>query len=520
MQEILEKLSQLQVKLWVNGDQLCYSAPPGVMDETRRAELIKYKPKIIAYLKKISQEGNVHSGIAPIARPAKIPLSYAQELPWREDQLTPGNTANNMFLAFRLYGSLDPKALEWGFQQIVARHEILHTVFKVADGQPYQEILSGFSVSIPVVDVSSLPQGEIENLAQEEARRPFDLSSGPLVRCSLLYLTKTTHILLLTIHHIVSDGWSVEVLFQELILFSRRYVAGQTDPLPSLPLQYADFAIQQRNLLQGEMLVAQIAYWKKQLAGIPLCLDMPTDRKRPAVHAHRGARLPLTLPRKLTDDLKELSRVEGVTLFMTLLAAFQVLLARWSGQTDVYIGSPVVNRKQPELEQLIGFFANTLVLRTDCAGNPTFRQIVRRVQDVCLEAYDHQDVPFGKLLDELKIPEDPGYTPLFQVMFNVQNTSINGLNLPDLSVEPMDVDRNTTHFDLRISLQGTSHGLSGFIKYNIDLFDQQTILLLIAFYGDILEGWVCNPDQPISDIHIPEALQVRVKAAKRNKDVE
>jgi hypothetical protein len=514
MQELLEELSKLQIKLWLNGDQLRYSAPPGVMDETRRAELVKHKPKIIAYLKQLDRSGDV---IGPMPRPDKIPLSYAQELPWREDQLVPGNIANNMFFAFRLSGCLDICALEWGFQRIVARHEILRTIFHAGGGQPFQEVLPAITVNIAVIDVPSEDTSQIEVLAQREAKRPFDLSCAPLVRCSLLRLSEREHILLLTIHHIISDGWSVEILFRELILLSRFYSNKQEDLLPPLPLQYLDYALYQRSWLQGSTLAAQIAHWQKQLAGAPLCLDFPTDRKRPPVNAYRGARIPFTLSRQLTDDLKELSRCEDATLFMTLLSALQVMLARWTGQTDICVGSPVANRKQPQLEALIGFFANTLVLRTSCAGNPTFRQVLRQVQEVCLDAYDYQDIPFAKLVDELKIPENPSYTPLFQVMFNVQNTQPDGLRLPDFRIEPLEVDRNTTHFDLRMSLQETSLGLGGFLKYNTDLFDQETIHLLIAFYRQILEGWVSNPDQPISDIHLPEALQNRVDAARRNQ---
>lgn len=517
MQEILERMLKLQIKLWVDGDRLCYSAPPGVMDEARRAELTQYKPEIIAYLKKISRRGNVQPKITSVTRPEKIPLSYAQELPWQEDQLVPGNTANNMFYAFRLRGCLDVNALQWAFQKIVERHEILRTAFNVAEGQPYQQIAASLPVSITILDVSSFTLGEIENLLRDESRRPFDLSCLPLVRCSLLQRADDEHILLLTIHHIISDGWSVEVLFGELILLSCMYTAKKADSLPPLPLQYADFAIQQRNWLKGDVFESQVGYWKKQLEGAPLCLGFPSARQRPEVHAHRGARLPFTLPRKLTDDLKTLSYQEDVTLFMTLLAAFQAALARWSGQPDISIGSPVVNRKQPELEHLIGFFANTLVLRTDCSGNPTFCEMAQRVREVCLEAYDHQDVPFGRLVDELKIPENMSYTPLFQVMFNLQNTQTE-MSLPGLIVEPVEVDRNTTHFDLRMSLQESASGLSGFIKYNVDLFDQETIQLLIAFYKNLLTSWVENPDLPLMEICFPDALQAKVESARKDRE--
>lgn len=515
MDEILTQLSMLHIRLWVDGDQLRYSAPRGAMNEALRAELLRHKMEIITHLKKIGQEGGAaRPGITLSARPERLPLSYAQEQPWLEDHLSPGNTANNMFYAFRLRGPLDVPALAWGFEQVVARHEILRTAFKLIDGQPWQVIVPSPAVSLPVIDVSARPDGEAERLAQEEAKRPFDLSLPPLVRCSLLRLTESEHVLLLTMHHIVSDGRSVEVLFQELILFSQLYISKRSYALPALPFQYADFTVWQRNWLQGQVLGEQIDYWRKQLANAPLLLELPTDRKRPDVQTHHGARLPLIFSRELTDDLKVLGHREDATLFMILLAGFQALLSRWSGQTDICVGSPVANRKQPELEGLIGFFANTLVFRADLSGDPDLRQLLQRVREVCLGAYDHQDIPFKKLVDELGIPCSPSYTPLFQVMFNLQNTQADSPDIAGLVVEPLEVDRNTTHFDLRMSLQEMPSGLTGFIKYNTDLFDRETILLLNGLYQQILESWVHNPNQPLSAICLPEALRAKAEAAR------
>jgi hypothetical protein len=486
------------------------------MNEARRAELAKHKTEIIAYLKKTGQgEKDTCSGIVPLVRPTRIPLSYAQEQPWLEDQLLPGNTANNLFYAFRLRGSLDMAALEWGFKQIVARHEILRTSFKIADEQPCQDIVSSLSVSLPVINVSAFAPGEVERFAREEAKRPFDLAQAPLVRCTLLRVSDAEHVLLLTLHHIVADGQSVEVLFRELIFFSQMYAAGQPGPAPSLPLQYADFTLWQRNWLQGEVLEAQIGYWRKQLEGAPPILELPTDRERPGVQTHHGARLPLALSRELMDGLKAVSRQEDATLFMALLAAFQALLSCWSEQTDICVGSPVANRKQPELQGLIGFFANTVVLRTNLSGNPTFRQLLQRVREVCLGAYDHQNIPFRKLVHELQVPCQSSHTPLFQVMFNFQNTQPGDASISDLVVEPLEVDRNTAHFDLRMSLQEIPSGLTGFIKYNTDLFDRETIVLLVGFYRQILEDWARDPDRLLSDIGLPQALSARAKIAQR-----
>ncbi len=452
-----------------------------------------------------------------LPRPAEIPLSFAQQRLWFIDQLEPGNVAYNIFNAARLYGVLDVGALEQGFKQTVQRHESLRTTFQAADGQPHQVITVDMPISLPLTDLSTLPQAERENealrLAREEAQRPFDLAQGPLVRCSLLRLADQDHILLLTMHHIVSDGWSMGVLFNEIILLTQAYTARRENPLPALPLQYADFAVWQRNWLQGEVLDAQIAYWKKQLSGAPTALELPTDRPRPAVQTNHGTRLRVALPQELIDPLQTLSRQEDSTLFMTLLAAFQMLLARYSGQTDILVGSPVANRSRSELEGLIGFFANNLVLRTDLAGNPSFREALERVREACLGAYDHQDIPFEKVVDEVQVRRDLSRNPLFQVMFNLQNTPLNRSYPSDLSIQPLEIEQNTAYFDLRLTLQEAPTGLTGFLEYNTDLFEPETVELLFDSYRHILESWARNPKQRLTDIILPKALIARSEAA-------
>jgi amino acid adenylation domain-containing protein/non-ribosomal peptide synthase protein (TIGR01720 family) len=445
-----------------------------------------------------------------VARPEKLPLSFAQQRLWFIDQLEPGNTAYNIFNAIRLRGALDVSALERGFQQIVQRHESLRTTFQSVEGEPHQVIAADMPVSLPLTDLSALSRAEQETEAQrlalDEARRPFDLSSGPLVRCTLLRMADdpatgaSEHILLLTMHHIISDGWSISVLFREAIVLSQAYAAGQDNPLPALSFQYADFAIWQRNWLQGEVLERQLSYWKKQLADAPAALELPADHPRPAVQTYHGKCMNVALSRELSDALQSLNRQEDATLFMTLLAAFQVLLSRYSGQTDIVVGSPVANRNRSETEGLIGFFVNTLALRADLSGNPSFREALKRVRETCLDAYDHQDVPFEKLVDEVQVRRDMSRNPLFQAMFVLQNTPGWGISLPGLTLSPLPIENGTAKFDLILSLTETGQGLAGTLEYNTDLFDRETIVRMAGHFQTLLEGIVVHPDQRLSDL--------------------
>ncbi|MGH7828765.1 MAG: condensation domain-containing protein, partial [Candidatus Binatia bacterium] len=325
----------------------------------------------------------------------KVPLSFAQQRLWFLDQYEPGSSVYNIPSALRLKGALNVPALERSLSEIVRRHEALRTTFAVIDGEPFQVIAPALPVSLPIVDLTDRPGSEREKEAQtiaaEHAQKPFDLSQGPLLRVFLLHLGEDDHILLLTMHHIVSDGWSRGVLYRELSVLYEAYTQGKPSPLAELPIQYADFAFWQRQWLQGEVLENQLLYWKKQLEGAPALLNLPTDRPRPAVQSYRGGSRSIELSQELTQGLKALSAQEGVTLFMTLLAAFQTLLHRYTGQNDIVVGSPIANRNRAEIEGLIGFFVNTLVMRTDLSGNPTFKELLTRVRETTLEAYTHQD---------------------------------------------------------------------------------------------------------------------------------
>ncbi|MFB3092706.1 MAG: condensation domain-containing protein, partial [Dehalococcoidia bacterium] len=365
--------------------------------------------------------------LLPASRDGDLPLSFAQQRLWFLEQWEPNSSIYNVPVALRLTGPLNVAALEQSLNEISRRHEALRTTFSVVDGQPAQVIAPKLNLTLPVLDLRELTEierdAEVQRLVVEEAQAPFDLAQGPLLRASLLRLGQEEHVLMLTMHHVVSDGWSLNVLFRETTTLYQAFSTGEPSPLPEIPIQYADFALWQRQWLQGEELESQLAYWKEQLDGIPPVLELPTDRPRPAVETFRGAQQFLLLPDALTRSLKALSQREEVTLFMTLLAAFQTLLHRYTGQDDILVGFPIANRNRAEIEGLIGFFVNTLVLRTDLSGEPTFRELLGRVREVALDAYTHQDLPFEKLVAELHPERDISRNPLFQVIFQLFNTS-------------------------------------------------------------------------------------------------
>jgi amino acid adenylation domain-containing protein len=442
--------------------------------------------------------------ILPIPRDGNLALSFAQQRLWFIDQLAPGNSAYNIPAAIRLRGPLNLAALEQSLNQIVKRHESLRTTFAIVDGRPVQVIAPALTIELPVIDLRKLPEAEreteVRRLVTEGAMRPFDLSQGPLLRVALLRLGDEEHVGLLTMHHIVSDGWSTGILIREMARLYVAFSSGGSLSLPDLPIQYADFAHWQRQWLQGEVLETQLAYWKQQLAGAPPLLELPTDRPRPALQTFRGAHQSLMLPKTLTEGIKALGRQEGVTQFMTLLAAFKVLLYRYTSQDDLIVGTPIANRNRLETEGLIGCFVNALVLRTDLSGNPCFRDLLRRVREVCLGAYGHQDLPFDRLVEELRLKRDLSRNPLFQVMFVLQNASMRATELPGLTLRPVEGDSETAHFDLSLVVVDADQGLTASFVYNTDLFEAATITRMLGHFQILLEAMVADPEQRLSDL--------------------
>src|SRR5215213_2360311 len=395
-----------------------------------------------------------------------LPLSFAQQRLWFLDQLQPGVTAYNIPGALRLRGALKVTALEQSLNEIIARHETLRTVFSVVEGQAVQLIRNSLTISLAITEVE---ETDVPRLARAEAAPPFDLEAGPLLRVRLLRLSEREHVLLLTMHHIVSDGWSMGVLVRELCALYETFSQGGESPLAPLTVQYADYAQWQREHLTGEVLEQQLQYWREQLAGAPALLELPVDHPRPAVQSFRGARESVRLGAELTRALQDLSRAEGVTLFMTLLAGFAALLWRYTGERDVVVGTPVANRGRREVEGLIGFFVNTLPLRMQVGGEESFRETLGRVREVCLGGYAHQEVPFERVVEELGVERRLSQSPLFQVMFALQNAPLPPLQMSGLEAELLEVEVETAKFDLTVSLSEIEGELHGYVECSTDL---------------------------------------------------
>ena len=445
--------------------------------------------------------------IACVSRESALPLSFAQQRLWFLNQLIPDDISYNVHVTVSLDGMLDLAALERSLNAIVLRHESLRTTFIDYEGQTRQVIAAPHYMSLACIDLkgSELAKDKhtlVAQLAKEEAQHPFDLVQGPLFRSCVLELGREEHILLLTMHHIVSDGWSMNVLVNELMTFYNAFHLEMSDPLPPLTIQYADYAVWQRDWLQGTVLTEQLAYWKQQLAGAPSLLTLPTDRPRPAVQTHHGAYLPFKMTPLVSDGVKKLSRQENVTPFMMLLTAFQILLARYSGQDDIVVGTPVAGRNHSEIEHLIGFFVNTLVIRTQIDDRLTFSDTLHHVREHCLNAYVHQDLPFERLVEEVHPDRTVGNSPLFQVMFVMQDAQLESLKLPDLTIALLETASNTARFDVLLSFADTPTGFEGYFEYNTDLFDDSTIERMKDHLLTLLETLITSPHQPLRGVSL------------------
>jgi amino acid adenylation domain-containing protein len=440
--------------------------------------------------------------LAPVPRGDEASLSFAQQRLWFLERLQGPGATYLVPAGLRLRGELDAAALGLALERIVARHEALRTVFRERDGVPVQVVLPPGPVPLPLVDLQGLPESlrerESARLAGEEARAPFDLAARPPLRARLLRHDHREHVLLVTMHHIVTDGWSMEVFWGELARGYRAAVEGGEAELPALPVQYADFALWQRRLLEGEALEARLPFWRERLAGAPELLQLPTDRPRPAVQSFRGAVERFALESDVIGRLREIGQAREASLFMTLLCAFGVLLARWSGQDDVLVGSPVANRDRRGVEPLIGFFANTLVLRVDLREDPGFLDALDRVREMVLGALAHQDLPFEKLVEELQPERDLSHSPLFQAMLAFENRSA-GFELPGLEVAPAGGGTGSAKFDLSLFLEEQAGGrLAGRLEYATDLFDAETVRRMIAAFRILLAGIAASPESPVS----------------------
>ena len=454
-------------------------------------------------LRGVSDSSQVSRSIPRRPHQALVPLSFAQQRLWFLDQLLPGNSSYSVSRHVRIRGDVDCQALERALNAVIERHESLRTVFRLVGNEPVQIIQPHHDLPLPLIDLSGLAESqrarETERVAVEHAKIGFSLAEGPLVSARLVRLSSADHLLFISLHHIITDAWSTSLLLGELVALYEAFKANQPSPLKELPIQYADFAIWQREFLQGETLEQQLSYWKQQLAGAPAMLELPLDRPRPSVQTFRGAYESFTLSADLNAELKGLARQEGATLFMTLLAAFQTLLWRHTRQDTIVIGAPIANRTRKETESLVGFFVNTLVMSTTITADMTFRELLRQVKETTLAAYSHQDLPFEKLVEELQPERSLSHNPLFQVTLSLQNVP-QALGRGNFIIDPIGFDVSTTRLDLEAYFWDLPDGLAGEFVYSTDLFDQRTIQRLLQRFQILLAGLTRNPDLQVSEL--------------------
>jgi amino acid adenylation domain-containing protein len=468
-------------------------------------------------------EGGPDVGIARHPRGAgvvRLPLSFAQERLWFLDQLDPGNAQYNIPMAVELRGRLDVAALERSLDDLARRHETLRTTIHTEGDQGFQAIAPAGAIPLEKIDLGNAPEADRRatamRLVSEDAGRPFDLARGPLVRAKLLRIAEDEHVLALNMHHVISDGWSFGVAFREVARLYEAHTAASTAHLSQLPVQYADFAAWQRDWFQGGRFQAQLAYWKERLAGAPAVLELPTDHPRPLAQTYCGGLQSVELPPSLVRRLRDLGRDSGVTLFMTLLAAYQALLRSYTGQDDIVVGSPIAGRTRPEIEGLIGLFVNTLALRVNLAGNPTVRELLARVREATLGAYENQDIPFEKLVEEVRPERRLSHTPLFQVMFLLQNVEMGAPEFGGLAITPWDVNNGTAKFDLSLCAQERGDTLRLGLTYNVDLFEPETIARVLGHFQSVLEAFVADPGQRLASLSVLTLAERRSLVVESN----
>jgi amino acid adenylation domain-containing protein len=472
----------------------------------QRAQLSPAKQALLEQRLRGAFAGLVQGNRIP-KRPAQAPspLSFSQQRLWFLDLLQGESSQYNNIIAQRLTGNLNMAVLEQCIQEIIRRHEPLRASFEVSEGQPVQRIAPVLLVPVPVLDLCNIPESArreevLQSLAHEYTGIPFDLAMGPLLRFTVMRLAENEHVLLVVIHHIISDGWSLSVFWKEFVTLYDAFSSGQPSPLEELPIQYADYAAWQRSMLADENLERQLGYWREQLTGVPTILELPTDHRRPAKQSFRGARYPLVLGEMLTTRLREFAQQEGLTPFMVLLAAYATLLYRYTSQSDFLVGTPIAGRTQPETEPLIGFFVNTLVLRMDLSGDPSFRTLLKRVNAVAAGAYAHQEAPFEKIVEALQPERTLSHNPLFQVSFAYENVLTFTSSPANLIASPMTVDNGTSKFDLSLELMETDGNLWGSFEYSSDLFAEDTIARMGGHFQTLLEGIVAHPDHHLSQL--------------------
>ena len=514
IEEFLSHLYSLDVQLWVEDGRVRCNAPEDVLTDTLYTQLRERKAEIIKFLHQAEIAANAfNQRIQPANRDGIIPLSFAQQRLWFLEQLQSGSATYNIPTGMRLKGKLNVPVLLLSINEIIRRHEVLRTQFPTVDGNCLPTIKSNITLPFEEVDLQALnpieQDEEVRSLFLKQAHQPFDLANDVLLRVKLLHLGVDEYVVLFTMHHIVFDGWSMDVLVRELTTLYSAFINNQPSPLPELPIQYIDFAIWQRQWLQGKVLETQLAYWRQKLSGVLPVLQLPTDYPRGRVQTFAGAIESFSLPLELSQSITSLANNVGVTPFIILLTAYKVLLHRYTGQTDLLVGTPVANRHRREIEGLIGFFVNTLVLRSDLRNNPNFRELLQQVRETTWEAYDRQDIPFEKLVEVLQPERDLSFNPLFQVKFRLENASTEELNLPELTLQPLQRTDASAKLDLSLDMYETSTGFVGAFEYNRGLFAKETIARMVEHFQTLLAGIVRNPNQRISELPLLTASETQ-----------
>ncbi|MEO1395698.1 MAG: amino acid adenylation domain-containing protein [Cyanobacteria bacterium J06634_5] len=510
IETFLADLSRQEVTLWMDGDRLRCSGPEAVLTNELNAQLKARKPDIITFLQQLPSQPPTPT-ISPASDQAgPIPLSFAQQRLWFLHQMQPELAVYNLPMAIQVEGFLEVQAFTHSLNEIVRRHDVLRTRFITVEGQPVQVVQPAAPIEIQQIDLttSAHPEDAVKQAAIDDAQKPFNLSEDQLLRVTLLSLNDAKSVVLFTVHHIIADGWSQEILIQELATFYKAALLGQASSLPALSIQYADFAIWQQNWLQGKELDTQLNYWKQQLDANQAVLQLPTDYPRARVQTYRGAVEQFSLSKELSEQLRVLGQQQSATLFMTLLAAFKVLLYRYTGQTDLVVGTPIANRHRAEVEGLIGLFVNTLVLRTSLGGTApshltpqaSFTALLDHIKTTTWAAYDHQDLPFEKLVEALQPERDLSYSPLFQVKFRLENQPQKTITLPGLTFKQLPQSITTAKLDLSVDLYDTAEGIVGGFEYNSDLFKPETIQRMVEHFKKLLVSIVETPEIPLAEL--------------------
>jgi alpha-ketoglutarate-dependent taurine dioxygenase len=515
MQEILELLEQLRqadIKIWVAGDRLRYSAPPGALTPELRDRVAASKSELIEFLRQADCNAASERTIKRVTGNQPLPLSFQQQQLWFIDRFEEGTAAYNLSGAVTLSGKLQVEVLEKSVAAIVHRHEVLRTRFLVVKNAPMPDILPQVPLPLQQIDLQGLSpekqQEEIQHFARKEASTPFNLSDAPLMRLSLLQLSESAYVLLVTLHHIITDGWSLGIFVSELSTLYTAFASGESYSLPELPVGYGDYAHWQRQWLNSADAEVQLNYWQQQLAGLATPLDLPFDRPRPAVQSLQGEAHSFSLSPRVTRSLQQLAQEQKTTLFALLFAAYQTLLYRWSGQQDLLVGSDFAGRNRREIEPLIGFFVNVLPLRSQVSGTMSFRELLDQVSETARKACDYQDCPLGKIVEVLRLPRNLSYNPLVQVLFVLQNAPLPKLELPDLTLETLEIENQTAKFDLALFIEEKDGNLMGKWNYSTDLFDHNTIKTLTGYYQTLLASIVAQPQEKLDNLNLlPEEVK-------------